>query len=115
MKYCRIFFLLTIPILLAGFLTSCVLPGTGTLHIRNELTGGQDITAIYLFTAESTYKGSSIISNPLMPNNTIAEYGIVPGDYLIEAELDDGQTAIISTEVVENQINIIWIRDSDIQ
>ena len=108
-------FFISIALILLLLTAGCVLPGTGTVRIRNEFTGGQDITALYLYLSGNTDKGSSIISSPIYPNNTYTKMGVDPGEYIIEAALSTGETAFDNTTVEEGQINIVWLRDSDIQ
>jgi len=79
------FALVTVPLLF--LLAGCVFPGTGTLHIRNEMTACRPITALYLYEKGDPDKGSSIISSPMCPNESHTEWGVIPGDYTIEAEM----------------------------
>jgi hypothetical protein len=96
------------------FLTAgCVISGTGTLNIRNEMTACRRITALYLFEQGSMNKGSSIISTPLCPNESHTEMAVYPGYYTIEAEIDYGaETAVTGQTVEEGTYYIIRISDS---
>jgi len=107
------FLLITVPLLF--LLASCVLPGTGTLRIRNEMTACRRITALYLYEQGEPDKGSSIISSPLCPNESHTEMGVQPGDYIIEAEIDNGvETAIVYKTVEAGTYYVVNIYDSDI-
>lgn len=95
-------------------LSGCVLPGTGTLRVRNEMTGGRVITNLYIYEAGSS-QGSSVISSSIYPNETHTEYGIAPGSYIIEAEIDFGaETAIETKAIEEGTWHTLWIMDGDI-
>jgi len=94
-------------------MSSCVLPGTGTIHIRNKLSSGE-ITELYIYPDGSLNKGSSVLSSPLAIDELHIELGVDPGDYTIEAIIDGGPaTAIVYKTVEEDTIHIVWIYDSD--
>ena len=106
--------MVTVPLLF--LLAGCVFPGTGTLHIRNEMTACRPITALYLYEKGDPDKGSSIISSPMCPNESHTELGVDPGDYIIEAEIDNAvETAIRNQTVDEGTYHIVHIYDSNIQ
>ena len=110
-------YIATLLLLLAAVLfvmSSCVLPGTGTIHIRNKLSSGE-ITELYIYPDGSLDKGSSVISSPLALDELHIELGVDPGDYTIEAIIDGGtDTAIVDKTVEEGTVHIVWIVDSDI-
>lgn len=95
-------------------LSGCVLPGTGTIRIRNEMTGGRAITNLYIYEAGTT-SDYSVISSSIYPNETFTDYGVSPGYYIIEAEIDFGaEWAFEAEEVEEGVFYVVWITDSDI-
>ena len=95
-------------------LSGCVLPGTGTLRVRNEMTGGRMITNLYIYETGSS-QGFSVISSVMYPNETHTEYGLAPGSYIIEAEIDYGaETAIDSKAIEADTWHTLWIMDGDI-
>jgi hypothetical protein len=99
-KWILLFMVVAVPLLIP--LAGCVYPGTGTLHIRNEMTACRTITALYLYKHEDLDRGSSIIRSPICPNEYHIELGVAPGDYTIEAEIDNGvETAIVDRTVEE--------------
>ena len=109
---------LSTSILLLGaillVMSGCVLPGTGTIHIRNKLTSGE-ITELYIYPDGSLDKGSSVISSPLAIDELHIELGVDPGDYTIEAIIDGGPTTAKDyVTVEEGTIHVVWIFDSDI-
>jgi hypothetical protein len=113
-KWILTFVLIVVSLLV--LLTGCVFPGTATLKIRNEMTACRTITALYLYEQEDTDNGSSIINSPICPNESYTEWGVVPGDYTIEAEIDNGaETAIINKTIEEETYYIININNSDIE
>ncbi len=94
--------------------TGCVFPGSGTVRIRNEMTASRVITSLYMYLEGSSSKGSSIASE-IHPNEIHTEYGVEPGDYIIEAEIDGGlETAIDTVSVVEGTWHVVWFYDGDI-
>jgi hypothetical protein len=104
-----------VAVLLLFLLTGCVFPGTGTLHIRNEMTACRSITALYLYKESDQDRGSSIISSPLCPNEGHTEGMVDPGEYIIEAEIDNGaETATRNQSVEEGTYHIVHIYDSNI-
>jgi hypothetical protein len=79
-----------------------VVPGTGTLHIRNEMTACRTITALYLYEQGDPDKGSSIIRSIICPNEYHIEMGVTPGNYTIESDIDSGvETAFVYQTVEE--------------
>ncbi len=105
--------LLACTILLA---TGCMWqPGTGTLRIVNRLTGDRVITNLLIFEAGSRSTGSSISTNMHRVEYHV-EYGLAPGKYIIEAEIDDGaETAVDDTDIDADSWCIVWINNWDIQ
>jgi len=94
--------------------TGCVFPGTGTVQIRNEMTASRLITGLYMYLEGSSSKGSSIASD-IHPNETHTEYGVEPGDYIIEAEIDGGlETATDTVSVVDGTFHFVRFYDADI-
>ena len=74
------------------------------------------ITALYLYEKGDPDKGSSIISSNMCPNESHTEWGVDPGDYIIEAENDNGvEITIINQTVDEGTYHIVHIYDSNIQ
>ena len=109
-----ILFLLVVSTFLICLGAGCVFPGTGTLHIRNEMTSGRVITNLYIYEPGSS-RGSSVISSDLYPNEVHIEYGVTPGDYIIEAEINNGlETAVDSESVEDGTYHTLWITDGDI-
>jgi hypothetical protein len=100
--------------LLLFLLAGCmVIPGTGTLHIRNELTGCRSITAVYLYEQGGLDKGSSIIRSPICPNEYHIEMSVSPGVYIIKAEINNGvETAILDRTVEEGKYHLVYIYNS---
>ena len=93
-------------------------PGSGVADMSGrmvyELTGGRVITNLYIYETGSS-QGSSVISSVMYPNETHTEYGLAPGSYIIEAEIDYGvETAIDSEEIEEGTWHTLWIMDGDI-
>jgi len=95
-------------------ISGCVLPGTGTIHVRNRLSSG-DITSLYIYPDGSLDKGSSVISSPLAYDELYIELGVDPGDYTVEAIIDGGtNTAQDYVSVEEGTIHAVWIGDGDV-
>jgi hypothetical protein len=92
----------------------CVLPGTGTISVRNRLSGDRQITALYIY-PQGSPDTSNEISGPMDYNDTHCELGVAPGAWTIEAVIDSGAaTAKENVTVVEGTLYPIWISDSDI-
>ena len=98
---------------LAVLLSSCVLPGTGTIHVYNKLDSGE-ITALYIYLEGSADKGPNELSSPLAIDQMHIELGVDPGDYTIEANIDPGSYKVINNVTVrEGTIHIVTIVESD--
>lgn len=111
------FICLSTAILIAAgvslLMSSCVLPGTGTIHVYNKLDSDQ-ITALYIYPEGSADNGPNEISSPLLVDQLHVELGVEPGDYTIEADIGSGSgTAVDSVTVVEGTIHVITITEGD--
>ncbi len=103
-------------LLLAGALFlfgSCVLRGTGTINVRNNLSGGRQITALYIYPTGSP-DSSNEIDEPLLHDEVHWEYLVAPGPTTVHAVLDSGAHAEESVTVKENTIYPLLISDIDI-
>ncbi len=67
----------------------CVLPGTGTISVRNNLDGDQQVTALYIYPTGSPDTESEI-SSPLDHGDRHCELGVAPGAWTVEAIIDSG-------------------------
>jgi hypothetical protein len=112
MKKMKVLALLSIAALLLG---SCVLPGTGTINVRNRLGGDRQITALYIYPT-GTPDTVNEISSALDYNDLHSEIGVDPGAWTIEAIVDGGPDKAIEDVIIEDGvIEVVWIIDSDIE
>lgn len=103
--------LAAIAVLVLG---GCVLPGTGTANVRNRMTGGKQITALYIYPTGSPDTNNEI-SSPMDYNDVHSEVGLDPGAWTVEAVVDGGAaTAIENIEIEDGTIDVVWIYDSDL-
>jgi len=93
-----------------------LIEGTGSVRVSNYLTGSREITALYIYIQGSGYKGGNVLDGRwLYYCEDHLEKGVNPGDYTIEAQIDEGaDTAVENITVEEGVIDIVWITDSDI-
>lgn len=98
----------------ALLLGSCVLPGTGTINVRNRLTGDRQITALYIYPTGSPDTANEI-SSPMDYDDVHSEIGLDPGPWTVESIVDGGAaSAIEEVNVEEGTIDVVWIVDSDL-
>jgi hypothetical protein len=103
------FIVLSIALLLLG---SCVLPGTGTMNVRNRLSG-REITALYIY-PQGDPDTQNEISSPMEYDDVHMETGLEPGMWTVKAIVDSGaDTATEDVEIEEGVIDIVWILNVD--
>jgi hypothetical protein len=96
-------------------LVGCVFPGTGTIHVRNLLSGDKQITAIYIYPQGSGDKGSDKLSGVLDYGELDVELGVAPGNWTVECEVDGGPAAAFKDITIEEGvIDVVWMYDNDI-
>jgi hypothetical protein len=110
----KLFPILALAAIAVLVLGSCVLPGTGTANVRNRMTGGKLITALYIYPT-GTPDTDNEISTPLDYNDVHSEIGLDPGPWTVEAIVDDGAATALEDIVIEDgTIDVVWIYDSDL-
>jgi len=94
-------------------LGSCVIAGTGTIHVVNWLSSG-DITSLYIY-PQGQPDTRDEIGNTLHKNDFHEEIGLKPGPYTIHAVIDYGAAAAEEyVTVEEGVVHIVPIGDGDI-
>jgi len=78
----------------------CVLPGTGTISVRNNLDGDQQVTALYIYPTGSPDTQSEI-SSPLHHGDRHCELGVAPGPWTVEAIIDSGADSEVHNLTIE--------------
>jgi hypothetical protein len=108
---------LSLLLLLVGTLVvlgSCVLPGTGSINVKNRLSGGKVITDLYIYPTGSP-DTSSDLGGTLAYNETHAVLGVAPGPTTVHVIIDSGAAEAEETLTVEEGTWYpVWIGDSDI-
>jgi len=99
--------LLAIAVLALG---SCVLPNTGTIHVKNRLSGDRNITELYIYPTAFPDTDNEI-SSPLAYNDTYDEIGLDPGDYTIKSIIEGGGSVIDTKTVEDGVYHIVWVSD----
>jgi hypothetical protein len=98
------FVALAIGLLLLG---SCVLPGTGTIHVKNRLSDQKDIARLYIYPTGSP--DTQIDHGTLSYNETHDEIGLEPGPWTVECVVEGYGSIVDDVLVEEGVFHILWV------